>query len=273
MKEYIEKQELQIDNKIFTKSDLAKLFRLFIRQSNEILDKSKEIKRQMLIRDGWSEKNITEGYINTSHSAITLTTSVNSYHTYSFEDLDIAIQTLDEQVITEVELQFAEKTSDCRLSVKLRHSGTNRLPGNITAEGMDSDWVNTSIKIFEDFLAECGNQSGFVRKYKYPIIITIIGLFSLFLVNFIKFFIKAEVSFPKIVSNIFKDDLIYYIVIFTVVSTTPAIMIYRWLKKLYPDVDIQTGPDSGKLQKERRNKIFLLIIAVIIPVVISFLIK
>jgi hypothetical protein len=272
MKDLKVKKELQIDNKIFTKNDLANLFRLFIVRSNDILEKSKDLRRQELIREGWSEKNINESYINTSHSGITLTSSDNSNSIFSFEEIDEAIKTLEDKIITEVELQFAEKESECRFLVKLRHSGTYHGSSNIAAESKDSEWVNATMKMFEEFVAGRRDQSVFVKKFKIPIIVTIVGLFSLFLVNFIKFFIKAEVSFPKIVANIFKDDLGYYIVLFALVSATPAFLIYRWLKKLYPEVELQTGPDSGKLGKERRNKIFLLILAIIIPVIISFLI-
>jgi hypothetical protein len=273
MKDINEKKELQIDNKIFTTSDIANLIMLFIGQSDKILEKSKEVRRKDLIREGWSEKNISEGYINTSHSGITLTSSDKSNYTFAFEDIDAAIKTLGDKTVTEVELQFSEKISECRFSAKLRHSAG--FPGSsyILAEGKDSEWLNETFIVFKDLLEACRNQSTFVRKYRIPIIVAIIGLLSVFLVNFIKFFIKAEVSFPKIVANIFNDDLLYYVIIFAVVSATPAVLIYRWLKKLYPAVELQTGPDSWKLQKERRNKIILLFLAIIVPLAISFLIK
>lgn len=273
MKEAKEKREIQIDNKIFSRSDLAGLLGMFIAQSNEILEKSKELRRQDLIREGWSETNIRDGYINTSYSGITLTSSDNSNYTYSLEESQEALKTLDEKIITEIELQFNEKVSETRFIVRLRHSFTKLGSSYVLAEGRDSDWLSETTKSFGDLLLSCRNQSVFVQKFRIPIVVTIVGLLSFLLVNFIKFFIKTEVSFHKIVANIFNDDLIYYIIIFALVSVTPAILIYRWLRKLYPDVELQTGPNSGKLQKERRNKIILLILAIVVPVVISFLIK
>jgi hypothetical protein len=272
MEDIKNKNEHQVENKIFTKSDLSDFLRLFIQQSYEILEKAKEIRRQNLIREGWTEKKISEEYVNMSHSGITMTSSENLHYTFTFEQIADAIKSLDEILITEVELHFNEKISDCRLSARLIHSGSSPGSSYIMAEGTDSIWLNETIRIFKEFLDGCKNQFGFVRKYQIPIIITIIGLLSFFLVNFIKFFIKAEVSFPKIVSNIFNDDLVYYILIFAAVSATPAILINRWLKKLYPDVELQTGPNSEKLQKERRNKILILIFVLIGFVAVSILI-
>lgn len=49
-------RELLIDNKIFTKNDILALINLFIKLSNDILEKSKEIKRNDLIHEGCNEK-------------------------------------------------------------------------------------------------------------------------------------------------------------------------------------------------------------------------
>lgn len=41
-----EKREFPIDNKIFTKENILLLIKLFVKLSNEILDKSKEIRHK-----------------------------------------------------------------------------------------------------------------------------------------------------------------------------------------------------------------------------------
>jgi hypothetical protein len=125
----------------------------------------------------------------------------------------------------------------------------------------------------KDLLLTCRNQSLVVTKFQIPIIVTIIGLLSFFLLNLTKFFIRTEVSFPKIVRNIFNDDLIYYIILFVFVSATPAVLIYRWLKKLYPAIEIQTGPLSGRLSNERRKKLLMMVLLIIVPVIISVLLR
>ena len=265
MKEVKEKRELQIDDKIFNINDLAELIRLFIVQSNEILEKHNEIRHQDLIRKGQAE--------NTSHSAIVLTSQENSNYSFTFEEADEAIKTLGNNLITEVELQFNEKVFESRFSVRLRQSGASQGSVYVHAEGRDTDWLNETIRIFKDLLDKCKNQTLFIRKFRIPIIVTTIGMLSFFLFNLIAFFIKTEVSFPKIVGKIFMDDLIYYLILFALVSATPAVLIFRWLKRLYPSVELQTGPYSGKLQNEKRIKLLLMVLLIIVPVVISVLLR
>lgn len=273
MKQLKERRELQIENKIFTIANLTDLIRLFIRQSDELENKSAELKRQELVRKGLPETVISEGYLNSGHSDIALVSDDNSKYNFSSEELEEAIGILTSKRITEIELNFKEKVSETRFAVKLRQSGTVSDQGYVLLESNDIDWMNASLKVVEDFLTECKNQSVFIRKNKIPIIISIIAILSFFLLNLIEFFIKTEVSFPKIVGNIFRDDLIYYIILFVMVTATPSFLIYRWLRKLYPSIEIQTGPLSGKIQKEKRNKLLLVVLILIVPVVISILIR
>lgn len=268
-----EKRELQIENKIFTITNLADLIRLFVNQSNEIGNISREIKRQELVRKGLPELIISEGYIISGHVDIVLISSDNSKYNFSSEEFEEAIEILNSKKITGVELNFSEKISETRFVIKLSQSDSLSDSGYVFLEGKDKSWINVSMKRVEDFLISCKNQSVFIRKFKIPLIIGIIAILSFFLLNLIEFFIKTEVSFPKLVGNIFRDDLIYYIILFVMVTATPSVLIYRWLRKLYPVIELQTGPDSGKLLRERRNKLIIMTLAIIVPVVISVLLK
>lgn len=273
MKEIKERKELQIENKIFTIANVTDLIRLFIKQSAEMENKSAELKRQELVRKGLPELGISEGYLFSSHSAIALVSDDNLQYNFSSGDIEEAIGILTNKRITEFELNFIEKVSETRYTVKLRQSGSISDKGYVLLEGNDINWINASMKGMEDVLTACKNQSVFIRKNRIPIIVSIIAILSFFLLNLIEIFIKTEVSFPKIVGNIFRDDLIYYIILFVMVTATPSFLIYKWLRKLYPSIEIQTGPLSGKIQKEKRNKLVLIVLILIVPVVISVLLR
>ncbi len=230
MKEIKERRELQIENKIFTIANLSDLIRLFINQANEIEDVSREIKRQELVRKGLPESIISEGYLNSGHYGIALISSDNSKYNFSSGDVEEAIGILNNKRIAGVELNFTEKVSETRFVIKLSQSGSMSDSGYVLLEGMDANWINSSQKRLEDFLTSCKNQTGIIMKFKIPLIVVIIAILSFFLLNLIEFFIRTEVSFPKIVGNIFRDDLIYYIILFVMVTATPAILIYRWLR-------------------------------------------
>jgi hypothetical protein len=270
MKNPVVKREVRIENKIFIKDDVISLVKLFIKLSNEILDKSKEIKNKELIHEGWTETNISEKYINTSHSGIEFTSSDKSKYSFSFKEISEAKDVLDTKQIIEVELYFSENMLDSKFVLKLRHSDTFSGSSYALVEGEDSDWVNGTIKLLENFLITCRNQSIFVEKNKILIFGSTILLLILFLHNLIVFFIRTKVIFPKIVGNMFSENLIYVIMVLLLISATPAVLIYKWLIRLFPGIEIQTGPNSDHEKKERRIKLLLLAILIIVPTILSF---
>ena len=270
MKNPVVKREVSIENKIFTKNDIISLVQLFVNLSNEILDKSKEIKHKELIQEGWPETNISEKYINTSHSGIEFTSSDKSKYSFSFKEISEAKDIFDTKQIIEVELYFNENVLDSKFVLKLRHSDTFSGSSYALVEGEDSDWVNGTIKLLKNFLVTCRNQSTFVEKNKILIFGVTILLLILFLHNLIVFFIRTKVIFPKIVGNMFSESIIYVIMVLALISATPAVLIYKWLIKLFPGIEIQTGLNYDHAKKERRNKLLLLAILIIVPTILSF---
>jgi hypothetical protein len=270
MKDIVVKREVRIEYKIFTKDDVISLIKLFIKLSNEILDRSKEIKQTELIQEGWMETNISEKYINTSHSGIEFTSSDKSKYSFSFKEVSEAKDVLDTKQIIEVELYFSENVLDSKFVLKLRHSDTFSGSSYALVEGEDSDWVNGTIKLLKNFFVTCRNQSTFVEKNKILIFGSTILLLILFLHNLVVVFIRTKVIFPKIVGNMFSENLIYVIMVLSLISATPAVLIYKWLIKLFPGIEIQTGLNYDHAKKERRNKLFLIAILIIVPTILSF---
>jgi hypothetical protein len=270
MKNPVEKKEVSIDNKIFTKNDIISLVQLFVKLSNDILDKSKEIKHKELIQEGWPETNISEKYINTSRSGIEFTSSDKSKYSFSFKEISEAKDILDNKQIIEIELYFNENVLDSKIVLKLRHSDAYSGSSYALVEGEDSNWVNGTIRLLKNFLVTCRNQSTFVEKYKILMFGVMILLLIIFLHNLIVFFIRTKVIFPKIVGNMFSENIIYVIMVLALISATPAVLIYKWLLKLFPGIEIQTGLNYDHAKKERRNKLLLLAILIIVPTILSF---
>jgi hypothetical protein len=273
MKEIIEKREISIDNKIFTKEDVISLIKLFNKLSNEILDKSKEIKRKELIQEGWKELNITGKYIDTSHSSLELSASDNSKYTGTFEEILQTNDILDNKRIVEILLYFTEHVFDSKFIIRIEqsksdfHSSSNY----VEVEGQDKIWVNGTIKIVEDFLSNCRNQSMLVKKFKYSIMAFTVLILILFLRNVIELIIKTKLIFPRIMENLFTKDWIYFIIVSSLISLAPAVFIYNWLAKLFPRIEIQTGKDFHQVGKWKPIKLWLIASLIIIPTIISFL--
>jgi len=68
----------------------------------------------------------------------------------------------------------------------------------------------------------------------------------------------------------FSESIIYVIMVLALISATPAVLIYKWLLKLFPGIEIQTGLNYDHAKKERRNKLLLLAILIIVPTILSF---
>ena len=245
MKKEKEKRELLIENKIFTKDDLVSLIKLFIAQSN---------------------KNTNE-----NHSGVELLSSDNLKFSFSFEEVSEAISILDNNQIIELELYFRENAQNSKFVIKLRRSDHSSNSSYALAEGQDKEWVDASILAVKKLLETCRDQSAFVKKNRIAIISVTIVMLILFLHNLTEFFIRTRVMFPKIVGSILNENLIYVAVVYLVISATPAILIYRWLRKLYPGIEIETGEDHLQAGKERLKKLLLMIALILIPTVLSFL--
>lgn len=273
MNKLSEKKELLIDNKIFTIDELLVLINLFVKQASEILNESKEAKRRELIGEGWPESNITEKHLNTCHAGLELTSSENDKFTFKFEEITDAAKILNTRNIIEVEMYYSDNVLNSKLLIKLRHS--NKSPGSSYAvvESENSEWVKTTARSLENFLNSCRDQTSFFKKNK-TVIITITTLIMIFLLyNLIDFFIRTKVMFPKIAGSMYRESFVYVIVILGLISATPAILIYRWLNNLFPGVEIQTGENIQNLINRRRTKLVLMTLLVIIPAILSYLLR
>jgi hypothetical protein len=273
MKKLNEKKELLIDNKIFTTNELKSLIELFVKLSNEILEKSKKMKLTDLIGEGWNELNISEKHIDTSHSGIEFTSADNAKYSIPFEEISEANDILDSKEIIEMVLNFKENVLNSRFLVKIRHSGSESGSSYVMIEGQDNTWVNESIILLQSFFSSCRNQSTFVKKFRILIIGSTILILMLFLLNLVELFIKKMVMFPKIVGSLFTKDIGFYILLLSLVATAPAVFIYKWLLKLFPGIEIQTGEDFLMAEKEKYKKLALIISLIVIPAVISYLLR
>jgi hypothetical protein len=273
MNHIIEKKEVSIDNKIFTKDEVLSLLTLFVKQAAAAHDESKEVKRQELIGDGWPESNITEKHLSTCHAGFDLTSSDNIKYSFKFEDIKAAGELLHTMEIIEVEMYFSENMLNSKLLVKLRHSNKKSGSSYFLAESENSEWVKMTCRSLENVLNSCSDQTLFFIKYKTVIIAITTVVLVFFLFNLIDFFIRTKVMFPKIAGSMFRESFVYVILILGLISATPSILIYRWINNMFPGVEIQTGANIQDTNNRRRTKLFLMASLVIVPAILSYLLR
>lgn len=81
--------------------------------------------------------------------------------------------------------------------------------------------------------------------------------------------VKPNISLAKLIT---KEPTTVLAAIFFL-GYFPSFYITDWLKKLWPNIEIQIGPKHNFVEENRRKLLVGIFVIVIIPLVISFLVK
>lgn len=269
MKIKTEKKELLIDNKVFTKDDLISLINLLIKNSEVILDKSKEVRRQDFIQKEWKEAYIKEDDIDTSHSRLEFTSSDHQKYTGTFEEYSELNDILDKKIITEINLYFTEQVLTSSVLIRIKNSDVS--PVYVKVEGQDSKWVIDTVKTFKDFFSHCRDQSALVKKSGILIVLLTIVVFNFFLNNTLELIAQMLHLFSKYAIESLTSDWRFFIIILSAITFSPAMLVYKKLRILWPGVEIQTGKNYRLIERNKRNKLLLISSIIIVPAIISYL--
>jgi hypothetical protein len=270
-----DKREILIDNKVFTKDDIISLAKLFIKCSDEILARSKAITRVELIQERGDESRIKESDLNKGYSKLEFTSSDNNHYSFTSNDLSDIIDIQDSKRIVEINFQFWETVLKSRFTIIIKQTDAKTRPGSSYAgiESEDSIWADTTMKSAEDFFAACRIQSNLLRKFSFILLPAIILIVNLFLKNLIELIGSRMHLFHKWVMTSLTSDWVFVIIVLTLFTAFPVIFFYQRLINLWPRVELQTGKDYLKIESGRRNKLLIIASLIIIPAVISFLLR
>jgi hypothetical protein len=266
-----ENRELLINNKIFAKNDIISLIKLLIKHSSEILHKSKEAKRQDLIQKTWKKSTIMDGDIDTSHSRTEFTSSDHLKYTGTFDEISGITDILNNKTIIEINLYFVEQVLGSSILIRIKNSDTS--PAYAKVEGQNKEWVDETIKKLEEFFSGCRSQSTIVKKYGILIVPLIVLILNFFLNNSIEIISRHMHIFPKYAMHTLTGDWRFYVIILSLITISPALLIYGRLMKLWPGIEIQTGNDLDEIETEKINKVWLIVSIIIIPALVSLVVK
>jgi hypothetical protein len=268
-------KEISIDNKIFTKDDILDLIMLFVKQSNAILDKSKEIRSKELIQEGLKESTVKEREKDLSNSKLVFISSDNLIHSFSPEEILKENDILENIAVVEMNFYFFEHVFDSQFVFRIKYtdSDSNSSSSYFSVEGQDKNWVNETTRLVQDFLSGCRSQSRFFSKFQTPVLVITIFLIDFFLYNLIKLFIRTNLSFPRMIDNMFTRHMISFIIVSSLIAATPSVFIKEWLKKIFPRVEIQTGKTIQQVKNEKRKKILMIAAEILILSVVAYLLR
>ena len=267
------KKEFLIDYKIFTRDNSISLIKIFINTSMVILEKSKDNYRKELIEKGYEESVIRKSDVDRGYSKLEFTDSHHSKYTTRFEEITETIDILSNRKIIEITLFFSEQVFNSRFKINIKHSDSHSTPGYAIVEGEDSEWVYNTMKIVKDFLSTCRSQSTFVQENKVYIVPATVLILNFFLNNSIGLIAQKMHLFPKFAMMSLSKDWMFFTIILSLITLSPAFLIYQRLLKIWPRIEIQTAKDDRQIQREKRNKVLLLTSIIIVPTIISFLLR
>lgn len=267
------KKEFLIDYKIFTRDNSISLIKIFINTSMVILEKSKDNYRKELIEKGYEESVIRKSDVDRGYSKLEFTDSNHSKYTTRFEEITETIDILSNRKIIEITLFFSEQVFNSRFKINIKHSDSHSTPGYAIVEGEDSEWVYNTMKIVKDFLSTCRNQSTFVLENKVYIVPATVLILNFFLNNSIGLIAQKMHLFPKFAMMSLSKDWMFFTIILSLITLSPAFLIYQRLLKIWPRIEIQSAKDDRQIQREKRNKVLLLTSIIIVPTIISFLLR
>jgi hypothetical protein len=77
--------------------------------------------------------------------------------------------------------------------------------------------------------------------------------------------------FSKYAIESLTSDWRFFVFILSFITVSPAILVYKRLRKLWPGIEIQTGKDFRLIEKDKRRKLLIIVSILILPAIISYL--
>lgn len=239
----IEKQKLNIKNKIVTATDIRRLAKTFSEICAEYVSKASEENRRQrdtLPKYRMVSKDDTE---------------------YETSDLDI-FETdgiLDTKVFKEVGMHFGNY-KEANIDIYIYDSGLAGFNiSRIEVEGETHSWVSDTFHRLEDCTSSWADQNLIVRKYKWPISLSLVYLIGLTVVSLISAFSPAVDSLAS------SPELALY----PLIGLGLSVFMAEYLDKLWPELElVPVSAHEQKLQNMRKRLKYVLT-AIIVPLAIS----
>jgi hypothetical protein len=269
MKTAKEKKEVLIEHKVISKDDILSLIRLLHTQADKILQKSKDQKRADLIMNGWNISDIKDMDIDTSRSRLEFTATDHTKFTGTFEQIAEIDKYLGTSRVIEINIYFSERVLDTLILLRIKHSDT--VPTYLLVEGHDQLWVAETLRQTENFFSKCADQTIYFKKYGILIVLLTILILNFFLNNTIEIIARRMHIFPKYAMQTLTADWRFYVILLSMITISPALLLYGWLRRLWPRIELQTGSDFSQIERNKNNKLRLIIITLLVPAIITYL--
>ncbi len=166
--------------------------------------------------------------------------------------------------IVAIEMDFSDRENDKNISVKLEHGNVSSDISNvITVSGKDEIWANGVHRTLENLIKDCKEQPKFTPFRRAVLLLTLSPIFAALFTETIIILSKLAVS-GAVWDISAWSFLFFWIFIIGLWFVTPLV---KRIEKLYPSVELVTGPEHMRIEESGRKKLWTLIAYYVIPFV------
>ncbi len=176
-----------------------------------------------------------------------------TWYRYRNRNIDDIFQTLSKTMIDSIDISCFD-TIDKNISIVLKKSELNY----IIVHSTDENWVNGTLKSFDNIVSNWKRQEKWPYKYGNHLV------FLSTVLSMLIIFVKMKSYLSDLVTLII--FLIIGIMIFIFSSR-----IMTKVRKLYPPIEIITGPEYQHVEEMKRKKLRILLFVFVIPNILTFL--
>ncbi len=249
-----EKRILDINNLVFSKSDIKLIAEIF----NEEYQKEKD---------------------NNPYCNFDFEVKCYDQTSYGTDNLDLLEEggEFDIKSIYFINLLF--RGSDKRMEFGLNKENVYR-SNQLSIEGNDADWVAGRFSDFEKVIKSVKPQQSKVKKYSFSLKLIFVSLFYLTIFYILDTLINKFFSLHTTPRLSMEDIMAIYLNLYIFcIGSSLGIAFYlsgnitSWVLDLWPDIEFDFGPEHLKIEKLRRKRIWIVISITIIPFIISILVN
>ncbi len=228
----VEIREKEIGKKVFTKKDIQNFWNVINLQNES------------------SKSNTKRTSFNTQ-----IRCSDGTRYESEIDELFSEGSIFDLKRITSINIGYMVYGEDKKIEIDLTQ-GSGRWGNLLTVRGGDKNWVAGTFSQFENLLNSVKPQTHWFVSWSLPL--SVIGgiVFALTVLKLTIFFFGSGLSTV--------DNILIFLA-FIIPSLFLSVSIIDWVKKLWPNIEFDFGPEHEKNEKNRRLRLGSFMTIVILP--------
>ena len=167
-------------------------------------------------------------------------------------------------------VNFRYSNSDRSINVSLTH-GETLFSNSLSITGNDHNWLSGTFSKMEDIFNAAKPQDHWFLKYKELLSIVATVIFGFTIFEIVHFTIGNHEDVITYIKNSSFSSFLLVMGLAVFFGYILSTFLIQWLSELWPRIEFAFGPAHLQYEKERRNRLGILLTALIIPFLFSLI--